>query len=190
MAVNDSQFLQPPTVIPSVNGSDGTACLLEELAAKSNSDIIYAQDEFGNNIALGLVLNEDFSAGHDVKVENSIQAVDMDVENDNWVAAVEECTKNSDTEQSVPSLENNFKPNAIRKYKSNKKKQKPRKNKSIGKDDAKTLKAIKNKITASRNNAFRHARKQGKGSIQKSKVDANLQLRWKRKRKSQTDKVY
>ena len=190
MTEHDSQFLQPLAVIPSVNGSDGGACSLEEFAAKSNLDIIYARDEFGNNIALVLVLNEDFSAGHDVKVENSIQAVDMDVENDNWVAAVEECTTNSTLEESVVSVDTNFKANPIRKYKSNKKTNMKKINKSVGKDNPKTLKGIKNKITAHKKNAFRCSIKHAKGTIQKSKVDANFKLKWKRKRKSKTDKAY
>lgn len=94
-------------------------CSLEHFAEGTNSQLVYAQDEFGNNIAVGVFVTKSFA-------ENAIEGKDLKEEHDDlgaegnidWVAAIEECPMENDSPLQKDLAGD--KQDAIRVYKSTK----------------------------------------------------------------------
>ena len=59
---------------------------LEMFAGQSNTNLVYAHDEFGNQLAVGLMVTDEFMGKEQPNKGNVIKDDDI-----NWVGAVEEC---------------------------------------------------------------------------------------------------
>ena len=68
---------------------------LEQFAAVSNSEMVYACDEFGNKIAVGVIVSNSFDVSptnEDISKIESSSCIDLDQSaNGSWVGAMEEC---------------------------------------------------------------------------------------------------
>ena len=146
-----SEILKPIAVI-SLNGNDNNVQVstLENFATASNSQLVYACNEFGERIAVGLYVTESFTDNSaDFDKNSKMKPIQANAENEKWIGAVEECvtqeTKDIKTGMSV----NNDAKNSIKLYKVNKGKRKQSTAKSgCGKKHL-TLKEIKKKRSLS-----------------------------------------
>ena len=133
-------------VVP-LNGASGNDfCLLQDFAQDSNSQMILAQDEFGNHIAVGVVVTDDF-AEHDMtgkylKAKNDA-GQSLAQCNIPWVGAVEECEIESTHELPIEKKSPIDNKTLIRVYKSKKARQKGQGKASNSKSLPKTLKQMK-----------------------------------------------
>ena len=95
IAGQQTEMLPPLAVIPSDAATGKDFASREEFANDSNSQMVYAQDEFGNNIAVGVFVTEAFCPNDvtakdlDDKISNSGECIPQ--ANINWVGALEEC---------------------------------------------------------------------------------------------------
>ena len=84
-----SEFIPPLAVIPFTDEGNAQISSLHEFANASNSNLIYAQDEFGNNLAVGVFVTEEFA--QNVTEGNYSTHDGQQTEQAAWVGAVEEC---------------------------------------------------------------------------------------------------
>ena len=94
-----SEILKPLAVIPLNEASKSDLTCLQQFAQASNSEMVYACDEFGNNLAVGLFVTTAFEdekcKGEKVKHEDIEESKGIDLSEANWVGAVEECVTES-----------------------------------------------------------------------------------------------
>ena len=92
---NISEILQPFAVLP-YEGESQEVSTLQQFASLSNSEMVYACDELGNKIAVGVLVNNEFGLQDnkfdDFSIQNSSTVAVDDSANASWVAAIEECT--------------------------------------------------------------------------------------------------
>ena len=117
----DSDFLQPLAVVQLDESTTNESSSLEKLATDSNSEMVYACDEFGNPIAVGVFVTESFSNLVSPNENSQFQEGQIHRKADpTWVGAVEECATNVDKVHSIDAeIEPARKP-LIRVYKVNK----------------------------------------------------------------------
>ena len=161
-----------------------------EIALKSNSNLVYACDELGNQIAVALIVNPSFNVDGKVKVDNAYDSQNIQQE---WVvAAVEECSTACDDNKIDLNVEDQPRNSAIRKYKVGKGSRVQKENFLTKKGKAKTLKIKKNEVLAGR--AKRQERvKVSKNVVTKmeQEVHGNVKsMPRRRQRKMQYDKAY
>ena len=95
----ESEILRPIAVIPLNKGNHENMGLHENFARTSNSQMIYACNEYGEKVAVGLFVTENFNAHYaktkeDYKVEESSLSNEVNLYGQ-WVAAQEECVTDS-----------------------------------------------------------------------------------------------
>ena len=81
---------------------DPQTSMFVDLAEKSNGEIVFAVDEHGNKIAVGVILKEDF-ANNDVPVSKHQYTNCEDEDQFPWLAAEEECVSMSTADQEFRS---------------------------------------------------------------------------------------
>ena len=84
------EVLQPLAVIPIEQPDPAHSGDLQSFANQVNAPLVYACDEFGNQIAVGVFVTDSFGQIQDKKAEFGEVKVDGNP-NPNWVGAVEEC---------------------------------------------------------------------------------------------------
>ena len=125
-----SDPLPPLAVIPLDSVKDTHITSLEQYAESSNSNLVYAHDEFRNDIAVGVFVTDDFHGtfmkNKDTEEQNySTEAVNVHP-NITWVAAVEECHGQKTEDISLKSECDDTQEEKIRVYKVEKKKKSQR----------------------------------------------------------------
>ena len=162
---------------------------LEQFANDSNSQMVYAQDEFGNNIAVGVFVTEAFCP-------NDVMAKDLDDRisnsgecspqaNINWVGALEECPTEVIDCVDIQNDLDVANENCIRVYKV--KKEGKLKEQKVQRSEAsrKTLRELKNKYD------LKLARKGSKSKEKASNtVKIELPSKSNRRRRRCLDKTY
>ena len=91
----NTEVLAPLAVISMENTENNAMACLNQYAGASNSNLVYAHDEFGNDVAVGLFVTNEFFPNtienEHVKVEKCLPDELKEPPNITWVAAVEEC---------------------------------------------------------------------------------------------------
>ena len=171
-----SQYLEPLAVFPVASATSNTIDpQMEAFASTSNSEIVYACDEFGNQIALGLIINEDYSL-ENMKRQNVLEPEVDGIANNSWVAAVEECsTADVLNEDTGPA------PSSIRKYKVNKPAKRQKQIATTAKEQKRTLKDIQNEIFVKKRNRTKAMKTVAKLSRNQKKICAEKVTRKDRK---------
>ena len=137
--------------MPFDNTSSHRVVSLEDFATSSNSDLVYACDKFGNQIAVGVFIKSSESGkeqNYEIKHENFADIADNPINpTSQWVAAIEECATENPEEPCTRDHPSASDPNPIRIYKVQKGTVK--KNSKLGRASTvkcKTLKDFKNAI--------------------------------------------
>ena len=149
-----SELLQPIAAITLNEETDSKIGLLENFAATSNSHMVYAYNEAGEKVAVGIFVTENFDENACNNCSNCyLRYEDADDDqkingNGQWVAAEEECVSEStaDIKNDGPSDKSC---KVVRVYKVNKGKNKATTKRSFEGKKANTLNEIKNSIKSS-----------------------------------------
>ena len=146
----ESEILWPIAVIPLNEGNHENMGLLENFAHTSNSQMIYACNEYGEKVAVGLFITENFNAHNaetkeDYKVEESSLSNEVNLYGQ-WVAAQEECVTDSSEPVKEDMMLAKSTTEVVWVYKVNKGKKKSEPKKKITLNRLKTLKEIKSKV--------------------------------------------
>ena len=148
--VEEFQILKRIAVIPFNEGTNDQVGLLENFALSLNSQMVYACNEYGEQVAVGIFVTENFEVGNrdarkDCEVAEKSEVNEFDANND-WVAAQEECVTDNfeKVAQENISLDKNCEVVCIYKVKKGKKKVDQKKNLRV--NQLKTLKEIKSSV--------------------------------------------
>ena len=176
-------------MIPMEESPSTEAAPLVNFATDSKSELVYACDASGNQIAVGVFVTDSFHVvdTEDDKIKSSELALDPNA-NSNWVAAVEECS--SDFNGTVPINEDidSEKQSVIRVYKVNKG---PRAKKDVQKERPKfrrTLKNLKKSTAVVTENVVTPRLVKNKQIVSDEQHEKNVKHR--RIRRRSTDKCY
>ena len=138
----ESEVLKPVAVIPLKESNSHEISYLESFATSSNSQMVYACNENGEKVAVGIIVTESFYGSS----ENSAEAEVICEPNAAWIAAEEECVtedlKSKDLKQEIANEVDKEK--VVHVYKVNKGKRKEEVRKK------RTLKQIKKNIEHSK----------------------------------------
>ena len=138
---NNCHIIAPLAVIPLQQECISEISSLQQFADASNSNLIYAQDEFGNNLAVGVFVTEQFDehfTGEKYSTEHGQEGEQV-----GWVGAMEECITASD-QFPADNNETELKKSAnIKVYKVKKSRKSRAKPKSQSNDGPKMLKELK-----------------------------------------------
>ena len=149
----EGQILRPLAVIPLNDGNAEEISTLENFAATSNSQMIYACNELGEKVAVGLFVTENFNVTcpdtNDLALQESFQLPSQSTGNDAWVGAEEECVTEIGKEV-VNEAKPDNKTDVICLYKVNKGTKKETRKKNVGVKRMKTLQEIKNTVKKGR----------------------------------------
>ena len=104
-------ILEPLAVVPLQDSFPTEAASLVDFAKESNSQVVVASDDLGNQITVGIFVTESFDAKQLPDVANA---------NPNWVGAVEECSSQVEKNVSLDAEISGDKQPTIRVYKVNK----------------------------------------------------------------------
>ena len=92
-------ILPPLAVIPVHNVDNSEASVLQQYAQESNSNLVYAQDAFVNNIAVGVFVTEEFNPS----VKNVFpMEISDDHQDPTWVGGTEECFTEGNEYAEIP----------------------------------------------------------------------------------------
>ena len=94
---------------PNATEANNEIAVLQSLAQNTQGQLVYALDEYGNQIALGVILSEDFHNHTEISESNEEITVSEDNQC-NWIAAEEECPSNCNTMDSTDIKEEPFVP--------------------------------------------------------------------------------
>ena len=136
-----ADILAPFAVIPLETPNAEASASIQDYAEASNSNLVYAQDEFGNNIAVGVFVTEEFHPfvkSEDLSMGNPTENQDI-----NWVAAVEECLTECNEYSSIENAAGSPQKDSIRVYKVKKQKNGRKENKGSSRNARKTLSELK-----------------------------------------------
>ena len=127
--------------------SDSQVTSLEQYAESSNSKLVYAHDEIGNDIAVGVFVTEDFNVNiieNKDEKEEKYSTEDINSQpNITWVVAVEECHGQKTEGISLEAECDDTKEHTVRVYQVNKKKKYAKKKLSQPPTLRKTLRELK-----------------------------------------------
>ena len=94
---------------PNGTGANNEISLLQTLAQNTQGEVVYAVDEYGNQIALGVIISEDFN--NYTQTSESNEEITVSEDNQlNWIAAEEECPSNCNTMESTDIKQEPFVP--------------------------------------------------------------------------------
>ena len=184
-----SEIVEKMQVIPLVQHGNGQDLTVENLGPVDNSNLLYAVDEFGNHLAIGVFVPQAHDNFQDViQPDNGLEdkfKIPIKHEDDpNWVAAVEEIVTDSVAPDEKTDCSPTKDDTEIRVYRVNKGKKRNTDRKVNRKPFSrkKTLKEIKTKIISHRNKS--------KHPICRKEHDGNIRKMKKRRRCKTNDKAF